>query len=97
MVPVMRKQMIMKPQKFEIRDIIRSYDFKPMVGRVDCFVEGEILDINSDQGYEAYEIMVTKDSWADEEDSGRVGEIVYCPVAVFFNDYPGRIINLSRI
>ena len=88
---------MLKPEKFEVRDVIRSYDFKPMVGREDCFVEGEILDINNEQGYKAYKIMVMKDSWSDAEDAGRVGKIVYCPVAVLFNDYPGRVINLSRI
>lgn len=88
---------MLKVEKFEVRDVIRSYDFKPMVGREDCFVEGEILDINNEQGYKAYKIIVTKDSWSDAEDKGRVGKIVYCPVGVFHNDYPGRIINLSRI
>jgi hypothetical protein len=87
----------MKVEKFEVRDVIRSYDFKPMVGREDCFVEGEILEITNEQGYNAYKIVVTKDSWSDAEDAGRVGKIVFCPVAVLFNDYPGRVINLSRI
>ena len=88
---------MLKAEKFEVRDIIRSYDFKPMVGREDCFVEGEILDINDEQGYTAYKIRVTKDSWSDAEDKGRVGHIIYCTVRVFMNDYPGRIMNLSRI
>lgn len=88
---------MIKPEKFEVRDVIRSYDFKPMVGREDCFVEGEIMEITNEQGYNAYKIMVTKDSWSDAEDKGRVGKIVFCPVEVFYNDYPGRIINLSRI
>ena len=89
---------MLKAEKFEVRDVIRSYDLKPMVGREDCFVEGEILDINNEQGYRAYKIMVTKDSWSDGfTNAGRVGKIVFCPVAVFHNDYPGRIINLSRI
>jgi hypothetical protein len=55
------------------------------------------LEITNEQGYSAYKIVVTKDSWSDAEDKGRVGKIVYCPVAVFHNDYPGRVINLSRI
>ena len=38
-------------------DVIRSYDFKPMLGREDFFV----------------------------------------PVAVAYNDYPGRVMNLSRV
>jgi hypothetical protein len=88
---------MLKPEKFEVRDVIRSYDFKPMVGREDCFVEGEVLAINSEIGYKAYKIMVTKDSWSDDEDPGRVGKVVYCPVRVMYNEYPGRIINLSRV
>jgi hypothetical protein len=89
--------MIMKVEKFAVRDVIRSYDFKPMVGREDCFVEGEILEITNEQGYNAYKIMVTKDSCSTAWDAGRVGKIVFCPVTVFHNDYPGRIMNLSRI
>ena len=77
-------------------DIIRSYDFKPMVGREDCFVEGTVLDSgDTSQGYQAYKIRVTKDSWTTEGYS-RVGEIVYVPWRVSFNEYQGRIINLSR-
>ena len=78
-------------------DTIRSYDFKPMVGREDCFVEGEVLDITNEQGYKAYKIVVTKDSWSDAEDAGRVGKVIFCPVKVAFSDYAGRIINLSRL
>ena len=82
--------------KVEIRDVIRSYDFKPMVGREDCFVEGEVLAITDEQGYHAYKIVVTKDSWSDAEYS-RVGETVYVPMSVSFSEYAGRIMNLSRI
>ena len=78
-------------------DVIRSYDFKPMVGREDCFVEGIVERETTDQGYTAYKITVTKDSWSDATDKGRVGKIVYVPKMVAFMDYPGRVINLSRI
>jgi hypothetical protein len=78
-------------------DVIRSYDFKPMVGREDCFVEGVVERECTDQGYTAYKITVTKDSWSDATDKGRVGKIVYVPKMVAFMDYPGRVINLSRI
>jgi hypothetical protein len=81
----------------EIHDVIRSYDFKPMVGREDCFVEGEVLSITNEQGYKAYKILVTKDSWSSTECNGRLGKVVFCPVEVSFSEYPGRIINLSRI
>lgn len=79
------------------RDVIRSYDFKPMVGRPDCYVEGEVLEVNNTQhGYDAYKIKVTKDSWTTEGYS-RVGEIVFVPKRVSYNDYAGRVLNLSRI
>jgi hypothetical protein len=74
-------------------DTIRAYDFKPMVGREDAFVEGEVLDCaDTTNGYQAYKIRVGKDSW----DSHRVGEIVFVPWRVSFNEFQGRIINLSR-
>lgn len=83
--------------KVNTGDTIRSYDFKPKVSREDCFVEGVVLGVNSKMGYLAYEITVTKDSWSDSECRGRVGKIVYVPKQVTFNDFPGRVINLSRI
>ena len=83
--------------KVNVGDTIRSYDFKPMVGREDCFVEGVVERLTNEQGYDAYKITVTKDSWSDSEDKGRVGKIVYVPVRVSFMEYAGRVINLSRI
>lgn len=78
-------------------DTIRSYDFKPMVGREDCFIEGVVLGVNSKMGYRAYEIEVTKDSWSDRVRKGRLGKIVFVPTKVAYMDYAGRVINLSRI
>jgi hypothetical protein len=86
-----------KMMKVNTGDTIRSYDFKPMVGREDCFVEGVVLGVNSKMGYQAYEIEVTKDSWSDAECRGRVGKTVYVPKQVAHMDFPGRVINLSRI
>lgn len=83
--------------KVSTGDTIRSYDFKPMVGRDDCFVEGVVEKITNEQGYRAYKITVTKDSWSDSECKGRVGKTVFVPVEVAFMDYAGRVINLSRI
>jgi hypothetical protein len=84
--------------RVELNDIIRSYDFKPMVGRDDCFVEGKVIERNAiaECGYNAYKIEVTKDSWKDESYS-RVGEIVFVPWKVSFSEYAGRVINLSRL
>lgn len=77
-------------------DVIRSYDFKPMVGRDDCFVEGVVERETNEHGYDAYKITVTKDSWTTEGYS-RVGEIVYVPKRVSFSEFAGRVINLSRL
>ena len=83
-------------------DVIRAYDFKPMVGRSDCFVEGKVLDAHDNsRGHQAYKIRVTKDVFDGKEFNERgygcrVGEIVYVPWRVSFNEFQGRIINLSR-
>jgi hypothetical protein len=78
-------------------DIIRAYDFKPMVGREDCFIEGKVIDAHStEQGYQAYRIRVVRDSWSDSEDKGRVGIEMFVPWRVSFNEFQGRVMNLSR-
>jgi hypothetical protein len=92
----------MKAEKFEVNDIIRAYDFKPMFGRPDCFVEGRIVERTSQHGYDAYKIHVLVDEFDGKrfEECGygcRVGHSVLVPVEVFHNDYPGRVINLSRV
>jgi len=89
-----------------VGDVIRAYDFKPMVGRSDCFVEGEVLErSNTKNGYQAYMIRVTRDVFDGKEfnevaykevEKHRVGDIVYVPWRVSFMEYPGRVINLSE-
>lgn len=86
-------------------DTIRAYDFKPMLGRSDCFVEGKVLDPHAviSSGVQAYKIRITRDVFDGKEftEAGykslgnRVGEIVYVPWFTT-RDYQGRIINLSR-
>ena len=84
----------------QVGDIIRSYDFKPMVGRNDCYVEGRVVAVkDTSNGYDAYRIEVTRDYWDGADQSGedsRVGKITYVPWAVSFMEYPGRVMNLSR-
>ena len=84
-------------------DTIRGYDFKPMVGRDDCFVEGVVLDSSDrSQGYSAYRIRVTRDHFSNTDDNTvagadtRVGHEIFVPHRVSFNEYQGRVINLSR-
>jgi hypothetical protein len=86
--------------KVSVGDIIRGYDFKPMAGRNDCFVEGVVESVTSEPGYNAYKITVTKDVFDGEVqpkgDESRVGRIVFVPLQVSFMEYAGRIINLSE-
>ena len=84
-------------------DIIRAYDFKPMAGRDDCYVEGvvDVVECNA-MGYRAYKITCTKDHFGDEVSTKpsadcRVDHAIYVPHQVSFSEYPGRVINLSRL
>lgn len=83
-------------------DYIRSYDFKPMYGRPDCFVEGRVLEVTNEPGYNAFKIRVTVDEFDGKRSEAkgygsRVGEIVIVPKKVSFMEYPGRVMNLSGI
>ena len=78
-------------------DVIRAYDYKPMTGRDDCFIAGEVLDTNNtENGYQASKIRVVRDSWSDAEDKGRKGIEMFVPWRVSFSEFQGRIMNLSR-
>lgn len=88
--------------KFEkvatVGDYIRAYDFKPMRGRLDCYVEGEVLTITNEQGYKAFKIKVRNDVYngtMDETEGSRNGKEVFVPMEVSFMEYDSRIINLS--
>jgi len=86
----------------QVGDIIRGYDFKPMVGRDDCYIEGRVIDrCDQSQGYQAYRVVVTKDQFGDEISTEpgpdcRVGHEMFIPWRVSFMEFQGRIINLSR-
>ena len=79
----------------KVGDTIRAYDFKPMLGREDCFVEGVVKRIDT-KLYDAFVIEVTKDSWSDAQDPGRVGKQVFVPFEVSFMEFDARVMNLSR-
>ena len=84
--------------KVQKGDTIRAYDFKPMLGREDCFIEGTVVETNNiEMGYQCYKIRVTNDSWREgAEDKGRIGIEMFVPWRTSFSDFPGRVMNLSR-
>ena len=53
--------------KFEqiakVGDYIRAYDFKPMKGRNDCFIEGTVLEITNEPGFKSFKIEIEVDAF----------------------------------
>ena len=92
--------------KFEgiatVGDIIRAYDFKPMAGRDDAFIEGVVIDANNnEQGYKAFKVKVTVDKFKKYETKvtarNRVEQIAFVPHQTSFMEFDFRVINLSKV
>lgn len=84
----------------KVGDFIRAYDFKPMINRNDCFVEGIVEQVNcTEPGYKCYKITVVTDVFDGKKRKGvktsRIGKMVFVPYQVSFMEYPGRIINIT--
>ena len=86
----------------EVGSTIRAYDFKPMLGREDCYVEGKVVakgDVGC--GYKAFKIVVSKDVFSGEVQKrgkeSRFGLEVFVPFQVSFMEYDARIIDLTSL
>jgi hypothetical protein len=84
----------------KVGDIIRAYDFKPMAGRDDAFIEGVVIDANNnEQGYKAFKVKVTVDKFKKYETKvtarNRVEQIAFVPFQTSFMEFDFRVINLS--
>lgn len=79
-------------------DFIRAYDFKPMIGREDCYVEGQVIAANNtENGYPAFKIRVSKEVFSGKVVTDNfVGGFILVPHEVSFMEYAGRVLNLSR-
>lgn len=100
MVAKLQERKMLKFAKIaQIGQTIRSYDFKPMAGRGDCYVEGVVTRIEN-QGYDCFVITVTKDVFDGKDEPrgehSRVGHEVHVPHQVSFMEYNGRVMNLSE-
>lgn len=90
---------------FKVGDTIRSYDFRPLEGRSECYVEGVViqkdLNCNSESwcDYAAYVIEVTVDSWDEYGVSrgSRVGQTIRVPMEVSFDEYDGRVTLVEEL
>jgi len=83
-------------------DIIRAYDFAPMAGRGDCYVEGKVIDANCNEpGYKCYKIEITADKFDGDVETemirgNRIASQMYVPYEVSFMEYDFRVINLGK-
>ena len=77
----------------EIGDHIRSYDFKPMPGRTDRFVEGTVVDkgYHPEAGYKCFTILCDYDSSSNDPQYSRVSHDVYVPMGCSFIEYDTRV------
>ena len=81
-----------------VGEFIRAYDFKPMLGREDCYLEGQIVEAkNTENGYPAFKIRVSKEVFSGEVVTDHfLGGFIYVPHEVSFMEHSGRVMNLSR-
>ena len=83
-------------------DTIRAYDFAPMAGRGDCYVEGKVIDANCNEpGYKCYKIEITADKFDGDVETemirgNRIASQMYVPHEVSFMEYDFRVINLGK-
>jgi hypothetical protein len=87
--------------KAKIGDTIRAYDFKPMTGRGDAYVEGIVENAETrEPGYLAYKITVKADKFIGDVETvaskdNRIGKIVFVPHEISFMEFDFRVINMG--
>lgn len=80
--------------QIEIGQRVRAFDFQPMKGREDCYVEGRVTGISIEHGFKAFVVRCDKDSWDSDGDNkgSRVGQAIIVPMEVDFMEYDERIV-----
>ena len=71
---------------FKVGQTIKAFDFMPMEGRPDRFVQGEIISIPQDRGYHCYEVKADVSSTFYDQ-----GVSVFVPMEMDFMEYDERI------
>jgi len=85
---------------FVVGDLIRSYDFQPIAGRKELFVEGVVTGtVENLEGAKVYTILATRDAWDEGEQDratgiSRKGKEIYVPMEVSFSEYTGRVVKI---
>ena len=81
----------MHANKANIGDTVRSWDFKPMEGRGDCYVEGIV--IKKEAGL--YHIAVQNRVFDGKQEAAEAGEMVQTAFQTFFLEWEDRITKLE--
>lgn len=86
---------LLNEKVFGIGDLIKAYDFEPIPGRGDCFIEGVIYDVVNHpvHGARMFRVRVTREVWGGEDmprGEGKVFSRMYVPVETS-NEFSGRI------
>ena len=81
----------MHKNEANIGDTVRSWDFKPMEGRGDCYVEGIVF--KKEDGL--YHIAVQNRMFNGEEVGAQSGEMVTTAFETLFMEWAGRITKLE--
>jgi hypothetical protein len=71
---------------FKVGQTIKAFDFMPMDGRPDQFVQGKIVSIPEDRGYACYEVK--SDAFLGDYDEC---VSVFVPMELDFMEYDQRI------
>jgi hypothetical protein len=78
----------------EVGDRIRSYDFEPIPGRTDCFIEGTVIDkgYHPTEGYKCFTVVCDFESVSCADSNySRISRNVYVPMGCSFMEYDTRV------
>jgi hypothetical protein len=86
----------------KVGDVIRAYDFAPMAGRDDAYIEGVVENANCNElGFSSFKVTVIADKFiggvkTKKSKNNRIGQIMFVPHQTGFFDFDFRVINLSK-
>ncbi len=77
-------------ESVKIGDRVRAYDFEPMPGRKEIFIEGTVFDVRTTYEGKFFMVQCESDPTAPSEEYSRVGREVYVPMETML-DFDTRI------
>jgi hypothetical protein len=77
-----------------VGDHIRAYDFQPLPGRGECYIEGTVMEITDEPGFDAFRVMCEVDVFAGKSCNSRVGREIFVPHQIGFTEFENRVEKL---